>query len=205
MQGHPGAIWHEHSVIPAEAGIQAGWCDDNEINASLRRHDDSRERNDVERPPCNSFSADDRKLMNTSWLNSFTQSGKTLGDIMAQNAKDAFEKTSLGAQNKAYDLIAQMDPEYFDKLKGLYVDGTFGREGALPRKTKELIMVGICCALNRPRGVKLHSERALTLGVSAREVLEAVEVAAIPGGMPGLWLGVETLNDILKAKGIEFK
>jgi alkylhydroperoxidase/carboxymuconolactone decarboxylase family protein YurZ len=124
---------------------------------------------------------------------------------MAQEAKDAFEKTSLGAQNKAYDLIAQMDPEYFEKLKGLYVDGTFGRDGALPRKTKELIMVGICCALNRPRGVKLHSERALTLGAAPREVLEAVEVAAIPGGMPGLWLGVETLNEILKAKGIEFK
>jgi alkylhydroperoxidase/carboxymuconolactone decarboxylase family protein YurZ len=124
---------------------------------------------------------------------------------MAQDAKDAFEKTSLGAQNKAYDLIAQMDPEYFDKLKGLYVDGTFGRDGALPRKTKELIMVGICCALNRPRGVKLHSERALTLGAAPREVLEAVEVAAIPGGMPGLWLGVETLSEILKAKGMEFK
>jgi alkylhydroperoxidase/carboxymuconolactone decarboxylase family protein YurZ len=124
---------------------------------------------------------------------------------MAQDAKDAFEKTALGAQNKAYDLIAQMDPEYFDKLKGIYVDGTFGRDGALPRKTKELIMVGICCALNRPRGVKLHSERALTLGAAPREVLEAVEVAAIPGGMPGLWLGVETLNEILKAKGIEFK
>jgi alkylhydroperoxidase/carboxymuconolactone decarboxylase family protein YurZ len=124
---------------------------------------------------------------------------------MGQDAKDAFAKASLGAQNKAYDLIAQMDPEYFDKLKGIYVDGTFGREGALPRKTKELIMVGICCALNRPRGVKLHSERALTLGAAPREVLEAVEVAAIPGGMPGLWLGVETLNEILKAKGIEFK
>ncbi len=124
---------------------------------------------------------------------------------MAQDAKDAFEKTSLGAQNKAYDLIAQMDPEYFEKLKGLYVDGTFGREGALPRKTKELIMVGICCALNRPRGVKLHSERALALGAAPREILEAVEVAAIPGGMPGLWLGVETLNEILKTKGTEFK
>ncbi len=124
---------------------------------------------------------------------------------MANESKDAFEKTSLGAQNKAYDLIAQMDPEYFDKLKGIYVDATFGRDGALPRKTKELIMVGICCALNRPRGVKLHSERALTLGAAPREVLEAVEVAAIPGGMPGLWLGVETLNEILKAKGMEFK
>jgi 4-carboxymuconolactone decarboxylase len=124
---------------------------------------------------------------------------------MVDNAKDAFEKASLGAENKAYNIIAKMDPEYFEKLKGIYVDGTFGREGVLPRKTKELIMVAITCALNRPRGVKLHSERALTLGASPREVLEAIEVAAIPGGMPGLWLGVETLEEILKLRGQEFK
>ena len=124
---------------------------------------------------------------------------------MSDNARQAFEKASLGAQNRAYDLIAELDPEYFEKLKGLYVDGTFGREGALPRKTKELIMVGITCALSRARGVRLHSERALALGATPREILEAVEVAAIPGGMPGLWLGVETLQDILKEKGIEFK
>lgn len=124
---------------------------------------------------------------------------------MSENAKQAFEKTSLGAQNNAYDIIAELDPEYFEKLKGLYVDGTFGREGALPRKTKELIMIGITCALSRPRGVRLHSERALALGATPREVLETVEVAAIPGGMPGLWLGVETLQEILKEKGIEFK
>ena len=49
-----------------------------------------------------------------------------------QDAKDAFEKTSLGAENKAYDVIAKLDPEYFEKLKGIYVDATFGREGALP-------------------------------------------------------------------------
>jgi 4-carboxymuconolactone decarboxylase len=124
---------------------------------------------------------------------------------MSENAKQAFAKTSLGAQNRAYDLIAEMDPEYFEKLKGIYVDGTFGREGALPRKTKELIMVAITCALSRPRGVRLHSERALALGATPREVLEAVEVAAIPGGMPGLWLGVETLHEVLKEKGIDFK
>jgi 4-carboxymuconolactone decarboxylase len=124
---------------------------------------------------------------------------------MSENAKEAFEKTSLGAQNRAYELIAELDPEYFEKLKGIYVDGTFGREGALTRKTKELIMVGITCALSRPRGVRLHSERALALGASPREVLEAVEVAAIPGGMPGLWLGVETLHEVLREKGIEFK
>src|SRR6266480_2170182 len=127
------------------------------------------------------------------------------GVEMKQDAKEAFKKTALGAKNPAYDIIAKLDPEYFEKLKGLYVDGTFGREGALPRKTKELIMIGITCALNRPRGVRLHCERALTLGASPREVLEAIEVAAIPGGMPGLWLGVETLQEILKSRGQEFK
>ena len=124
---------------------------------------------------------------------------------MSEKAKQAFANTALGAQNRAYDLIADMDPEYFGKLKGIYVDATFGRDGALPRKTKELIMVAITCALSRPRGVRLHVERALAVGATPREVLEAVEVAAIPGGMPGLWLGVETLHDILKEKQIEFK
>jgi 4-carboxymuconolactone decarboxylase len=124
---------------------------------------------------------------------------------MSEKTKEAFKKVGLGAENSAYDVIAKLDPEYFEKLKGLYVDGTFGREGALPRKTKELIMIGITCALNRPRGVRLHSERALTLGASPREVLEAMEVAAIPGGMPGLWLGVETLQEVLKSRGQEFK
>lgn len=122
-----------------------------------------------------------------------------------KDPREAFRKASLGATNSAYEAIAELDPEYFEKLKGLYVDGTFGREGALPRKVKELIMVGICCALNRPRGVRLHAERALASGATPREILEAAEVAAIPGGMPGLWLGVETLREILEAKGLEFK
>src|SRR5215204_3465875 len=124
---------------------------------------------------------------------------------MADEAKDAFKKVGLGSANNAYDIIAKLDPEYFEKLKGLYVDGTFGRDGALPRKTKELIMVGISCALRLQRGVRIHSERALTLGASPREVLEAMEVAAIPGGMPGLWLGAETLHQILTARGKDFK
>lgn len=124
---------------------------------------------------------------------------------MTDDARKAFEEVSLGAVNRAYDIIADLDPEYARHLTGLFVDGTFGREGALDRKTKELIMVGITCALDRPRGVRLHSERALKLGATPRQVLEAVEVAAIPGGMPGLWLGAETLEAILREKGIEFE
>ena len=124
---------------------------------------------------------------------------------MKSDDLEAIKKESLGAENEAYEIVARLDPEYFAHLKGLYVDATFGRQGALPRKTKELIMVGITCALNRPNGVRIHSERALNLGARPREVLESMEVAAIPGGLPGLWLGVETLQRILKARGQEFK
>lgn len=123
---------------------------------------------------------------------------------MERDSRKAFEQASLGAQNRAYDLVAELDPEYFEKLKGIYVDATFGRDGALPRQTKELIMVGICCAIRAQRGIRIHAERALTLGASPRQVLEAMEVAAIPGGMPGLWFGVETLHAILEEKGLEF-
>jgi alkylhydroperoxidase/carboxymuconolactone decarboxylase family protein YurZ len=124
---------------------------------------------------------------------------------MPSDAREAFEKASLGAENTAYEVVARLDPEYFEKLKDLYVDGTFERDGALPRKTKELIMVGITCALRASRGVRVHSERALALGASPREVLEAMEVAVIPGGMPGFWLAVETLEEILATKGRPFE
>lgn len=124
---------------------------------------------------------------------------------MSNETEDAFRDVSMGAVNHAYELIARLDPEYAKHLKGLFVDGTFAREGALERKTKELIMVGITCALNRPRGVRLHIERALKLGATPREVLEAVEVAAIPGGMPGLWMGSETLQEVLDKLGMAFE
>lgn len=119
---------------------------------------------------------------------------------MPEDSRQSFEKASLGAANTAYEVVARLDPEYFEKLKGLYVEATFERDGALSRKTKELIMVGITCALRVPRGIRIHSQRAMALGATVQEVMEAMEVAAIPGGMPGLWLGVEILEEILRAR-----
>ncbi|HEY3870600.1 MAG TPA: carboxymuconolactone decarboxylase family protein [Actinocrinis sp.] len=116
--------------------------------------------------------------------------------------KRPFEEVSLGARNTAVDLVAQLDPEYFEHLAHLYDEGTFGRSGVLPRKTKEMLMAALCCALRAPRGVRLHTERALLSGAAPREILEAMEVAAIPAGMPGLWMGVETLHEVLAAKGM---
>lgn len=124
---------------------------------------------------------------------------------MREESRQAMERASLGVPNDAYQSIAELDPEYFKYVSGIYVDATFGRDGALPRKTKELIMVAITCAMLRMRGIRVHIGRALKTGATPREILEAMEVAAIPGGMPGLWEGVETLRDILKDQGEEFR
>ncbi len=32
----------------------------------------------------------------------------------------AFKKTSLGAENSAYEVIAKLDPEYFERLFSLH-------------------------------------------------------------------------------------
>jgi alkylhydroperoxidase/carboxymuconolactone decarboxylase family protein YurZ len=122
---------------------------------------------------------------------------------MADESDVPFKEVSLGARNSAVDLVAAMDPDYFRHLASFYDDGTFGRkDGVLPRAVKETAMVAICCALRAPRGVRLHTERALACGVTPREVLEIMEVAAVPGGLPGLWLGVDILHEVLTAKGM---
>lgn len=50
-------------------------------------------------------------------------------------------------------------------------------------------MVGITYALRVQRGIRIHSQRALTLGATPQAVMQAMEVSAVPGGMPGFWPG----------------
>ena len=56
--------------------------------------------------------------------------------------------------------------------------------GALPRKTKELIAVGISVVIDCESCMQWHIEQAAKAGASQREVLEAVEVGMEMGGGP---------------------
>ena len=62
-------------------------------------------------------------------------------------------------------------------------EATFS-DGALPRKTKELIALGVSVAENCESCMQWHIEQAAQAGASMREVLEAVEVAIEMGGGP---------------------
>lgn len=58
-------------------------------------------------------------------------------------------------------------------------------DGALPRRTKELIAVGISVAGNCESCMQWHIEQAAKAGASIREVFEAVEVGIEMSGGPG--------------------
>lgn len=57
-------------------------------------------------------------------------------------------------------------------------------DGALPKKTKELIALGISVVDNCESCMQWHIEQAAQAGASMREVLEAVEVAIEMAGGP---------------------
>ena len=57
-------------------------------------------------------------------------------------------------------------------------------EGALPKKTKELIAVGISVTIDCESCMQWHIEQAAGAGATLEEVLEAVEVGMEMGGGP---------------------
>jgi AhpD family alkylhydroperoxidase len=79
------------------------------------------------------------------------------------------ELLSLGS--KVYKGFLEME-------KATYCDG------ALPRKIKELIAVGIAVQTNCESCMQWHVEQAALCGAGRQEVLEAVEVGIEMGGGP---------------------
>lgn len=73
--------------------------------------------------------------------------------------------------SKVYDAFLQME-------RATYSDG------ALPKKTKELIAVGISVQMDCESCMQWHIEQAAASGATLREVLEAVEVGIEMGGGP---------------------
>ncbi len=69
---------------------------------------------------------------------------------------------------------------------------------ALDAKTRELIALGILVYRGESDAVVAHIRRAMRLGATKQEILEAVETAIIPGGAPTFFVG---LQGIMKALG----
>ena len=77
----------------------------------------------------------------------------------------------LSLKSKVYETFIEME-------KATYSDG------ALPKKTKELIAIGISVVLDCESCMQWHIEQAARSGASKAEVLEAIDVGIEMGGGP---------------------
>ena len=66
----------------------------------------------------------------------------------------------------------------------LRMEGATFSDGALPRRTKELIAVGISVKIDCESCMQWHIQQAAAAGATMREILEAIEVGIEMGGGP---------------------
>ena len=92
-------------------------------------------------------------------------------DEMTRKRKQAHERL-LASKSRVYEAFLEMERAAF-------------RDGALPKKHKELIALGISVVIDCESCMQWHIEQAAAAGATEREVLEAVEVAIEMAGGPG--------------------
>ncbi len=116
-------------------------------------------------------------------------------DSVAITAEHQALAKERGYHFPTFEWLARKDPE-FEQARLDYVRMTYTRPGAeLPVKYKELVASAILAFRGYP-SLKLHLARALREGATLREVLEAMEVASVPGGMASLHFAVDALIEL---------
>jgi alkylhydroperoxidase/carboxymuconolactone decarboxylase family protein YurZ len=73
-----------------------------------------------------------------------------------------------------------------------------GEGKELSVKYREMVIIGILAFRGRQEGVVAHMRRAIQHGATKRELLEATQAAAVPGGGPTLSAGVQALMQLEK-------
>lgn len=94
-----------------------------------------------------------------------------------------------------WDWVAEEDPEYVKARKPLS-DLSIGEGKELSVKYREMVIIGILAYRGRLDGVIAHMRRAIEHGATKRELLEAVQSAAVPGGGPTFATGAQALMQL---------
>jgi AhpD family alkylhydroperoxidase len=94
---------------------------------------------------------------------------------------DKLKEIALKRKKAHAKLVSLESPVYQAFLQ--MEEATYS-DGALPKKAKELIAVGISVVIDCESCMQWHIEQAAQAGATMREVLEAVEVGIEMGGGP---------------------
>ena len=94
------------------------------------------------------------------------------------NTEDHLAK---GDWNPVWNKLRELDPEFLEAY--LAFRSVPHREGPLPQKYKELIMIAINAATTHlyGPGVKRHMQNALKAGATKEEILETIQLTTVLG------------------------
>jgi AhpD family alkylhydroperoxidase len=108
-----------------------------------------------------------------------------------QELKDLMFK-QRGYRLAQWEYVADRDVNFMEAYNNLYASGLADGK-ALPAKTRELIAIALLAYRGLNDDVYNHAKRALKLGATKQEILEAVETSIIPGGAPTFSSGLKAL------------
>ena len=117
--------------------------------------------------------------------------------------RSAAAKKSAGKSASPYgypywEWVAREDPEYVAARQPLS-ELSIGEGKALSIKYREMVIIGILAFRGRKEGLVAHMKRAVDHGATKRELLEAIQSAAVPGGGPTFSSGVQALMELDRA------
>ena len=124
-------------------------------------------------------------------------------DDKQQKAEALIEKMKKdrGYIYPEWEFAARSDPDFVEAYNTLY-RAALNDGQALSAKTRELIAIGILSYRGEVHSVKAHIARAMRLGATRQEILEAVETCIVPGGAPAFFHGLSAIiQAINEAKG----
>jgi alkylhydroperoxidase/carboxymuconolactone decarboxylase family protein YurZ len=96
--------------------------------------------------------------------------------------------------------LNRFDP-HFLKIWWDFIYGGMYRRGVLDDKTRTLVMIGNCVAVDEMIQTENHINGALDLGATPREILEVLFQSTAYVGMPRPLKGVDILERILERQG----
>jgi alkylhydroperoxidase/carboxymuconolactone decarboxylase family protein YurZ len=91
--------------------------------------------------------------------------------------------------------LASEDPDYA-AARGPVSALSVGEGKELSIKYREMVIIGILAFRGRKDGVVAHMRRAIDHGATKRELLEAIQSAAVPGGGPTFSTGAQALMQL---------
>jgi 4-carboxymuconolactone decarboxylase len=102
----------------------------------------------------------------------------------------------IGKVPKIFHELKDLDPELYQKVMGL--DQMIWSDGELTKQTKKLIAIAVAAALRDRHAVRAQMAGASNLGVTMKQVDEALRVTFLLSGMPAYVYGKAAAEELLK-------